>query len=110
MQQICVSISAGNTVSKLKSEQNLQNVTRYPDADVNKFLKGWNFKCNLLCLLNLYNRYWNQVHTKHENLFSILVSKQKQARGEMQLEVFIYLFRVFIFNFEALFVCVKEYV
>ena len=91
----------------------MQNFTRYTDANVNKSLTGWEFLYNLLCLLNLYNRYWNQVHTKHENLFSILVSKQKQAREKMQLievEVFIYLFRVFIFNSEALFVCVKEYV
>ena len=41
----------------------------------------WEFKWNAVCLLNLYNIYWNQVHTKHENLFSIsLVSEQKQAR------------------------------
>ena len=72
---------------------------------------GWKFKCNLLCLLNLYNRYWNQVHTKHKKLFSILVSKQKQAREKMQLievEVFIYLFTVFSFNSKALLVCVKD--
>ena len=41
---------------------------------------GWDFKCNLLCLLNLYNKYWNQVHTKLGNLFSIsLVSEQKKT-------------------------------
>ena len=49
----------------------MQNFTRYPDANVNKILMKWEFKCNLLCLLNLYNRYWNQIHTKHENLFGI---------------------------------------
>ena len=41
-------------------------------------------------------RYWNQVHTKHENLFSIsLESDQKQGREYMQfiaVGVFIYLF------------------
>ena len=59
----------------------MQNFTRYPDANGNKFLIECAFKCNLLCLLNLYNRYWNQEHTKHENLFVIsLVLEQKQAR------------------------------
>ena len=90
----------------------MQNFTRYPDGNVNKFLMGWEFECNLLCLLSLYNRYWNQVHTKHENLFcTSLVSKQKQAREEMQfivVEVFIYLFTVFTFNHKVLFICVKD--
>ena len=63
----------------LSEGKNCKILLGYPDANV-KFLMGWEFKCNLLCLLNLYNRYWNQVHTKHENLFSILVSKQTQAR------------------------------
>ena len=81
MQQIYVSLSAGNTVSKLKWSYKLQNFARYPDANVNKFLMGWQFKCNLPRFLNFYDRYWNQVLTKHENLFSMLVSKQKQARA-----------------------------
>ena len=79
----------------------MQNFTKHPDTNVSIFLMGWVFKCNLLCLLNLYNRYCNQVHTKHKNFFSIsLVSEQKQAREYMQftaVEVFIYLF-----------VCVKD--
>ena len=41
-------------------------------------------------------KYWNQVHTKHENLFSIsLESEEKQSRKQMQfivVVVFIYLF------------------
>ena len=65
-----------------------------------------------LCLLNLYNRYWNQAHTKHENLFSIsLISEQKQAREEMQfvaVEVFINLFTVFIFKYKVLVICLKD--
>ena len=38
MQQIYVSLSAGNTVSKLKRESKLQDFTRYLDANVSKFL------------------------------------------------------------------------
>ena len=63
----------------LREGKNCKISLGYPDANVSKFLMGWEFKCNLPCLLNLYNRYWNQVDTKHENLFSILVSQQKQA-------------------------------
>ena len=52
------------------------------------------------------------VQTKHDNLFSILLlSEQKQARKLIQfiaVEVFIYLFTVFIFNYRPLFVCVKD--
>ena len=90
----------------------MQNFARYPDANVNKFLKGWDFKFDLLFRLNLYNRYWNQVNTKHEILFSIsLVSEQKQAGEEMQfiaVEVFIYPFTLFMFNYKVLFIWVKE--
>ena len=90
----------------------MQNFARYPDANVNIFLKGWDFKFDLLFRLNLYNRYWNQVNTKHEILFSIsLVSEQKQAGEEMQfiaVEVFIYPFTLFIFNYKVLFIWVKE--
>ena len=39
-------------------------------------------------------RYWNQLHTKHENLFSIsLESEQNQGTEKLQfvaVEVFIY--------------------
>ena len=80
MQDNCVSLSAGNTISKVKWGYKLQSFTRCRYANVNKFLMGWEFKSNLPCLLNFYNRYWNYVHTKHGSLFSILVSKQKQAR------------------------------
>ena len=46
-----------------------------------QMLMGWKSKCNFLCPLNLYNRYWNQVQYKHDNLFSTsLVSEQKQAK------------------------------
>ena len=38
MQQICVSLSAENTVSKLKRGWKLQNFTRYSVVNVNKFL------------------------------------------------------------------------
>ena len=40
VQQICVNLSAGNTVPKLKWGQKLQNFTKYSDANVNKFLMG----------------------------------------------------------------------
>ena len=39
MQQIYVSLSAGNIVSKPKGK-NFKNFTRYSDANVNKFLMG----------------------------------------------------------------------
>ena len=58
----------------------MQNFTRCTDANVNKFLMGWKFKYNLLCLLNLYNRYWNQVHTKHENLINIQYIKTETSQ------------------------------
>ena len=49
------------------------------------------------------------MHTEHENLFRIsLESEQKQARQYMQfiiVEVFVCLS---IFNYKALFVCVKD--
>ena len=38
MQQICVGLSAGNTVPKLKWGQKLQFFTMYSDANVNRFL------------------------------------------------------------------------
>ena len=51
-------------------------------------------------------RYWNQVHTKHEKLFSIsLESKEKQGRRQIQFIVFICLF---IFDYKSLFACVKN--
>ena len=41
MQQICVTLSTGNTVSKLEWwGLKMQNFTRYSDANVNKFLMG----------------------------------------------------------------------
>ena len=85
----------------------MQNFTRYSDAYVNKF-----FKYNLLCLLNLYNRYWNQVHTKLENLFSIsLVSTEiSHRRNTVRSSRGIYLsvYSIYIFNFKVLFICVKD--
>ena len=78
MQKICISLSAGNTVFKLNWGWKLQNFTRYPDANVSKFLMKLEFKCNLLCLL-----------------------KQMQF---IAVEVFIYLFTVFISNYIAQFV------
>ena len=58
-------------------------------------------------------RYWDQVHSKHENLCIMsLKSKQKQGREQMKfmtVEVFIYLFLfIFIFDYRARFVCVKD--
>ena len=54
-------------------------------------------------------RYWNRVHTKHENMFSrSLESEQKQCREYMQVisvEVFIYLF--FFLSYKTFFVGVK---
>ena len=45
----------------------------YSDANIDKFLLGVS--------MQFIYRYWNQVHTKHENLFSIwLESEQKQDR------------------------------
>ena len=95
----------------LSESKNCKISLGHPDTNVNRFLMGWEFKFNLSCHLNLHNRYWNQVHTKHENLRSILVSKQKQAREKTQLkqgEVFIYLFTVIIFNSKPLFVSVRD--
>ena len=40
MRQICVSLSAANTVSKLNL-QTLQTFPWYPDANVNNFLMGF---------------------------------------------------------------------
>ena len=40
MQQICVSLSVGDTVSKLKWGWKLQNFTRYSDVNVKIFLMG----------------------------------------------------------------------
>ena len=38
MQEICTSLSAGNTVQSLNDGKKLQNFTRCPDANVTKFL------------------------------------------------------------------------
>ena len=92
MLQICVSLSAGDTVSKLEWGWKLQSYTWSSDANFNK----WEFKCNLLHLFILYidtrTRYisnktcsiylWNQNRSKAENNRSSL----------QQRYLFIYLF------------------
>ena len=54
-------------------------------------------------------RYWNQVHTKHANLFSILVeSEQKQDRiNAIHRSKDIYL-SVYLYFIIKLLVCVKD--
>ena len=85
MQQICISLSAGNTVSKLKWGSTLQNLTSYSDANVNKFLMGlyMQFTVSFELYINIGNRYipnmkttsvynWNQNRNKVENKCSSL--------------------------------------
>ena len=79
MQRICVSLSTGDTVSKYNWGEKLQNFTRYSDGNVNKFLMGVSMQFTVS--FEFIYKYWNQVHTKHENLLTIsLELGQKQGR------------------------------
>ena len=63
MQQVCVSLSAGNTVSKLSWGSKLQNFISYPDVNVNIFLMGW----ELLSMKTYSVCHWYQNRNKPEN-------------------------------------------
>ena len=49
----------------------------YFGKDVNEFLMDFNV---IYCFFWIIGRYWNEVHTKHGNLFVSLQSEQKQGR------------------------------
>ena len=57
----------------------MQNFTRYPDANDNKFLMG--ALTQFPVCFEFICRHWNQVHIKHENLLRIsMESGQKEGR------------------------------
>ena len=110
MQQICTSLSSGNTVFKLNEGENCKILL----GILMQVLMGvqtnslWEFKCNLTCLLNLPINigtnhmpnmktcsvyHWNQNRNKAENKCSSLQQR--------------YLF-TFLFDYKALFLCVKD--
>ena len=67
----------------LSEGRNCKNSLGYPEANVHKFLMGLGFKCNLLYLWNFYNRYWNQVHAKHENKHVQYIGIKTETRQEI---------------------------
>ena len=110
MQQICTSLSSGNTVFKLNEGENCKILL----GILMQVLMGvqtnslWEFKCNLTCLLNLPINigtnhmpnmktcsvyHWNQNRNKAENKCSSLQQR--------------YLFTCF-FGFKAFLVCIKD--
>ena len=63
----------------LSEGKKMQNLTRYPDANDNKFLMG--ALTQFPVSFEFTYRNWKQVHIKHENLLRIsLESEQKQGR------------------------------
>ena len=70
MQQICVSLSAGNTFSKLKWEY-----IKYPDANVNKFSMGVSMK---FIVFWIYIKIWTRYVP---NMKTFLVYHWKQNKG-----------------------------
>ena len=83
MQEICASLITGNTIFKLKGGWKLQHFTRYTDPTVDGGLKKFLMRVSMQFNLSFefIYKYWNQVYTKHENLFSIsLESERKQGR------------------------------